>query len=822
MVSALLSPPSTIRRHGPVALFAGAVSVAAAGAVHLAVVPEHLAEYLLFGLFFAVVGVGQLGAAVAVLLRPGRRLLLTIATAEVLLALLWWVSRTTGLPIGPEPWSPEAVGVPDVLCVVVEVLGAAVLVGLALRGPRERRSAQRADPPRDRARRRRGGGGDVRGGWHGALGHARRRLGQPARPRVWRRARHRAGGRAGPAAGQGVHPHRRVRAPSTGGPAFTYDGTVPGPLLRVTQGDRVRVTLVNRLPVATTLHWHGVRVPAAEDGVAGITQDAVAPGAAFTYEFVAGRRGHVLVPLAPGHRAPDRRRPVRRARRRPARPGPSRRRRPDRAAARRRRRSRRRSRSTAPRATCTSTPARARPCGCASSTPSPRAWTAPRRPRCCSARPIGWSRSTAATSSGPQALGPRRLVLGMGQRADLEFTMPPRAVRLVDSRIAGTPSPLQGFFGPPARAGETVTFGDGPAPAARRSGRRAGVRPADLRRPGRRPDDAHGPTSPPRWCWRGSRLPRRRHAARAHDQRIGVARRAADRRADGQLVGLHMVNDTGEFHPMHLHGHVMTVLAVDGRRADAAARCTSTPCCSARTRPSTSRSAPTTRGSGCCTATCSLHAAMGMSMTINYAGVTTPFTMGSRVGEHPRMSARVGHTGNRAAEPPRRSRARRADRGRRGHRGGGRDRRGGPARAAARGRRRPRAVLAGAGRSPGSVARSRPPSAWSSCSRCSTTCSATRAWLRRSRCSSVLYALAAAGQRGRGRWSCAAAVVLAVSLIPLLPPHPVDLSWAIVGPGGRPGRRRRVRRGRPGPAGRPPRSSCARCAARPSRTRSGG
>jgi len=47
------------------------------------------------------------------------------------------------------------------------------------------------------------------------------------------------------------------------------------------------VRLVNRLPVATTVHWHGVRVPNAQDGVAGLTQDAVAPGGSFTYEFVA-------------------------------------------------------------------------------------------------------------------------------------------------------------------------------------------------------------------------------------------------------------------------------------------------------------------------------------------------------------------------------------------------------------------------------------------------------------------------------------------------------------------------------------------------------
>ena len=55
---------------------------------------------------------------------------------------------------------------------------------------------------------------------------------------------------------------------------WTLNGSVPGPELRVTQGHRVRVMLVNNLPASTTLHWHGVRVPNAMDGVAGITQDA--------------------------------------------------------------------------------------------------------------------------------------------------------------------------------------------------------------------------------------------------------------------------------------------------------------------------------------------------------------------------------------------------------------------------------------------------------------------------------------------------------------------------------------------------------------------
>jgi len=69
--------------------------------------------------------------------------------------------------------------------------------------------------------------------------------------------------------------------------AWTYNGTVPGPELRVTEDDRVRVTLDNELPEATSIHLHGLRLPNAEDGVAGLTQDAIAPGGSFTYDFAA-------------------------------------------------------------------------------------------------------------------------------------------------------------------------------------------------------------------------------------------------------------------------------------------------------------------------------------------------------------------------------------------------------------------------------------------------------------------------------------------------------------------------------------------------------
>jgi len=84
-----------------------------------------------------------------------------------------------------------------------------------------------------------------------------------------------------------AQPARITLAPGQTVDAWTFNGTVPGPELRVQQGDQVVVTLVNRLAGGVTIHWHGVTVPNAEDGVAGVTQDAVPPGASYTYRFIA-------------------------------------------------------------------------------------------------------------------------------------------------------------------------------------------------------------------------------------------------------------------------------------------------------------------------------------------------------------------------------------------------------------------------------------------------------------------------------------------------------------------------------------------------------
>jgi len=67
--------------------------------------------------------------------------------------------------------------------------------------------------------------------------------------------------------------------------AWTYNRQVPGPEIRVKEGEIVRVLLKNELPEETSIHWHGVPVPYPMDGVPGITQKGVKPGETFLYEF---------------------------------------------------------------------------------------------------------------------------------------------------------------------------------------------------------------------------------------------------------------------------------------------------------------------------------------------------------------------------------------------------------------------------------------------------------------------------------------------------------------------------------------------------------
>ena len=88
--------------------------------------------------------------------------------------------------------------------------------------------------------------------------------------------------------------------------AWTYNGLVPGPMIKLEVGDLVRVHLQNDLPMGTDIHWHGIRTPNDMDGVSPITQDLIRSGEEFTYEFVAEKpavgmyhahhHGHVQIP----------------------------------------------------------------------------------------------------------------------------------------------------------------------------------------------------------------------------------------------------------------------------------------------------------------------------------------------------------------------------------------------------------------------------------------------------------------------------------------------------------------------------------------------
>jgi len=98
-----------------------------------------------------------------------------------------------------------------------------------------------------------------------------------------------------------------VRISGTAVKAWTYDGTLPGPLIRTRVGNRLIVHFKNELAEPTTVHWHGVRVPIEMDGVPGISQPEVTKGQSFTYDFVVRDAGlywyhpHVMSAAAVGN-----------------------------------------------------------------------------------------------------------------------------------------------------------------------------------------------------------------------------------------------------------------------------------------------------------------------------------------------------------------------------------------------------------------------------------------------------------------------------------------------------------------------------------------
>ncbi len=70
-----------------------------------------------------------------------------------------------------------------------------------------------------------------------------------------------------------------------------FNGSIPGPTIQVTEGDRVRLNVENRLPELFSMHWHGLEIPIDMDGMPGISQDAIPPGGRFVYEFTLKQNG---------------------------------------------------------------------------------------------------------------------------------------------------------------------------------------------------------------------------------------------------------------------------------------------------------------------------------------------------------------------------------------------------------------------------------------------------------------------------------------------------------------------------------------------------
>jgi nitrogen fixation protein FixH len=130
-MEATSQPQQSFEGVRPVYIGLAGMSLAAAG-IHFAVMGEHFKEYAAFGIFFSVVAWFQALWAVGIAVRPTRALLIAGLAANAVVVVVWVVSRTAGLPIGPERGTAETVGAIDVLATVLEaliVVGCAMLLG---------------------------------------------------------------------------------------------------------------------------------------------------------------------------------------------------------------------------------------------------------------------------------------------------------------------------------------------------------------------------------------------------------------------------------------------------------------------------------------------------------------------------------------------------------------------------------------------------------------------------------------------------------------------------------------------------------------------
>lgn len=88
-----------------------------------------------------------------------------------------------------------------------------------------------------------------------------------------------------------AEPVKRKIAPWKTIDCWGFNGSSPGPTIQVNEGERVRIVLENRLPESTSIHWHGLEIPYAMDGMPYLSQKPIAPRASFTYEFTLHQNG---------------------------------------------------------------------------------------------------------------------------------------------------------------------------------------------------------------------------------------------------------------------------------------------------------------------------------------------------------------------------------------------------------------------------------------------------------------------------------------------------------------------------------------------------
>jgi FtsP/CotA-like multicopper oxidase with cupredoxin domain len=540
---------------------------------------------------------------------------------------LYLTSRIVGLPVGPEPWEPEPVGFPDVTATLLEALSLIPLL-LLIRTPRR---------PRRRGRIRVAVStfpAVLFGGLFAFVG-----VGSALTPMED------AISAAPPVPGDQSVPVSSLVAPAGNEPVktftltaratrvgadevWTYNGTMPGPELRVTLGDRVRVTLINQLSKPTSIHWHGIRLPNSQDGVAGLTQDAVRPGSSFSYEFIAndvgtfwyhshqnpvdqiprGLLGAIVVMPAKKEVAETRDYSLLVHNRAnssdlavngssnlhfDAKPGET---------------------------------VRLRLINGVVATSS---GIAPIEPVVIGA-PYVIAALDGHDVNQPEQLGPQRMMLGMGQRADVVFTMPASGA----VRVANLSSPAVLWM--PASS-VIVTVGDGPPPSSVKA---ASLPKFDLTRYGVPAADEVADTKtfyvnaqlvidvggPVFRNGTFDQIDTFNGSASPHIPPIRVHK--------GDLVRIHIVNKTANLHPIHIHGHIFSVLSKDAQPVTGSPIHLDAILVGPHETWDVGFKAD---NPGIWMLHCHVlpHASHGMSLTINYEGITTPYTMGMKSGNVP-------------------------------------------------------------------------------------------------------------------------------------------------------------------------------------------